>query len=133
MRSDDANPDGAPTVPPPRDFEIARLASMGSAAPLAMDTDESEEVRFDPLDEAHVLVSERYAEQLGSLDAVPRLAVPFERLQSLSLGTRATFLLSLTDGRSSLALILDVSGIAASKVLGTFAELVERGIITLRR
>jgi hypothetical protein len=77
-------------------------------------------------------LSEKYVEQLGSMESVPRLAISLERLVSLSLDHRAGFLLSLVDGSSSIALLLDLSGMTASEVLGMLVDLKERGIITLR-
>jgi hypothetical protein len=78
------------------------------------------------------ILGAKYIAQLGSLERIPKIAVPLERLVSLSLDHRAGFLLSLVDGISSLALILDLSGMSSSEVLGTFVVLKERGIITLR-
>lgn len=77
-----------------------------------------------------ITLTERHVEHLGSLESVPKLAIPLARLVSLSLDHRAGFLLSLVDGRSSLALIIDLSGMAGSEVLGTLADLKECGIIT---
>jgi hypothetical protein len=79
---------------------------------------------------AAIALGERYVEQLGSLESVPRLAIPLERLLLLSLDNRAGFLLSLVDGSSSLSLIIDLSGMAGSEVMETLAALKRRGIIT---
>ena len=74
----------------------------------------------------------KYAAQLGSLVRVPKLAVSVDKLVSLSLDHRAGFLLSFVDGASTLATIVDMSGMSASEVLRTFVELNDRGIIKLR-
>ena len=70
--------------------------------------------------------------KLGSLTRVPKLAVSLDQLVSLSLDHRAGFLISFVDGASTLATILDMSGMSPSEVLRTFVELNERGIIKLR-
>jgi hypothetical protein len=74
----------------------------------------------------------KYSKRLGSLTRVPKLAVTVDQLVSLSLDHRAGFLLSFVDGVSSVATILDMSGMSASEVLRTFVDLSERRVITLR-
>jgi hypothetical protein len=129
---------------------------------------EGAEVRFDPLDEARVLIDggeeaaalailegllrrspanvavrglaeecesilvAKYTEELGSLARSPKIAVPVSQLVSLSLDHRAGFLISLVDGVSSLALIVDLSGMSSREVLGTFVDLKQRGVVTFR-
>lgn len=83
-------------------------------------------------EECEEVLAAKYARELGSLTRVPRLAIPVDQLVSLSLDHRAGFLLSFVDGASSLATILDMSGMSASEVLRTFVELNDRRIIALR-
>lgn len=77
-------------------------------------------------------LSAKYSKRLGSLTRVPKLAVTVDQLVSLSLDHRAGFLLSFVDGVSTLATIVDMSGMSASEVLRTFVDLNERRVITLR-
>jgi hypothetical protein len=79
----------------------------------------------------HALTA-KYAKRLGSLTRVPKLALSVDQLVSLSLDHRAGFLLSFVDGMSSLAMIVDMSGMSPSEVLRTFVELSDRLVITLR-
>ena len=74
----------------------------------------------------------KYTAQLGSLARVPKLAVPVEKLVSLSLDHRAGFLISFVDGSSSVSTIIDMSGMPPSEVLRTFIDLKEGGVISLR-
>ncbi len=83
-------------------------------------------------EECERALTAKYAARLGSLSRVPRLAVSVDKLVSLSLDHRAGFLLSFVDGVSSLTMIVDMSGMPASEVLGTVIDLAERRIITLR-
>lgn len=75
---------------------------------------------------------EKYTAALGRLDRVPKLAVPLDRLVSLALDHRAGFLISFVDGLSTIAAIVDMSGMAPSEVLRTVIDLKERGVIALR-
>ena len=78
-----------------------------------------------------VLVA-KYTKEVGLLARVPKIAVPMAQLVSLSLDHRAGFLISLVNGVSSLGLIVDLSGMSRMEVLGTFADLKARGVVTLR-
>lgn len=74
----------------------------------------------------------QYTARLGSLERVPRIAMPTDRLATLSLDHRVGFLLALVDGASPIETIIDMSGMSPPDVLRTFVELHERGIIALR-
>jgi hypothetical protein len=86
----------------------------------------------DLAEECERALSAKYAKRLGSLTRVPKLAISVDQLVALSLDHRAGFLLSFVDGMSSLAMIVDMSGMSSSEVLRTFVELTDRRVITLR-
>jgi len=64
--------------------------------------------------------------------AVPRLTISHDELLRLPLDHRAGFILSLVDGRSSIETIADMSGMAQGEATGILADLVARGVLSLR-
>ncbi len=60
--------------------------------------------------ECERVLVEKYTTALGRLDRVPKLAVALDRLVSLALDHRAGFLISFIDGQSTVAAIVDMSG-----------------------
>ena len=70
-------------------------------------------------------------ERLGSLDAVPHVALPPDRLRQLGLDHRSGFLLSLVDSRSRIEDILDMSGMPRLLALRILLTLVEQHVISL--
>jgi len=93
-----------------------------------------------PKDEAAQRYAERcretltqmYAARLGSLDQIPRVAIPSDQITWLSLDHRAGFLLSLIDGASPLEIILDISGMSRLDALRILATLLQQNIITMK-
>jgi hypothetical protein len=67
-----------------------------------------------------------------TLDAVPWLDVPYDTLLSMPLDPRQGFLLSLVDGRCTVEMILDMSGMPRIEVFTMLSELVGMGVLTLR-
>lgn len=70
--------------------------------------------------------------RFGSFGRVPVLAVPRKLVPSLALDHHSGFLLGFVDGDSNLEAILDMSGFSPPELLGAFASLHERGIVTFR-
>jgi hypothetical protein len=69
--------------------------------------------------------------RLGSLERVATLAVDARELRALPVDHRGAFLLSQVDVVSTLAMILDVSGMSRLDALRILAGFVEQGTITL--
>jgi hypothetical protein len=67
-----------------------------------------------------------------SLDAVPWLDVPYDALLAMPLDSRQGFLLSLVDGRCTVEMITDMSGMPRVEVFTMLQELVAMGVLTLR-
>ncbi|MCA9531819.1 MAG: hypothetical protein KC543_16960 [Myxococcales bacterium] len=71
--------------------------------------------------------------RLGSLRAVPEVAVHGAELRWLGLDHRSGFLLSRVDGRNTIEEIIDVSGMTRLETLRTLVELLEAGAIRVGR
>jgi hypothetical protein len=109
------------------DYQGALLAAEALLEYRPLDPDAS--------DTAEIARSELrrvYAERLGSLDAVPRRAMPLEGLLSLqSLDPRAGFLLARIDGVATIREIVGAAGMHATDALRILSELVLRRAIAL--
>jgi hypothetical protein len=68
-----------------------------------------------------------------SLASVPLVVVAPEELLALPLDARFGFLLSLIDGASTVEDVLDVIGLERGEAIEMIADLVQRGVIVLRR
>ena len=80
-----------------------------------------------PLSEEDRLAS--YAVRFGGFDRVPVVVVRSEELASCTLDSRASMLLPLLDGRSSIQDILDIGLVNTLDALAGLAELLDRAII----
>lgn len=72
-----------------------------------------------------------YLERLGGLDRVPVLRLGTAQLAGLGLDRRATFVLSLCDGATSIEALIDLSGVPRIEVLRLLDELVRSGAVAL--
>jgi len=64
--------------------------------------------------------------------SVPWLIVTYDVLQGLPLDPRAGFVVSLVDGRCTVEMLLDISGMPADETLDILRELVRLGAVELR-
>lgn len=67
-----------------------------------------------------------------SLIAVPWLVVTYDDLRGLPLDPRAGFVASLIDGKSTVEVLLDVSGMPEDETLEILRELVRLGAVEMR-
>lgn len=67
-----------------------------------------------------------------TLDAVPWLDIAYDDLLAMPLDSRQGFLLSLIDGRCTVEMIADMSGLPRIEVFTMLGELVAMGVLTLR-
>jgi hypothetical protein len=116
-----------PTYSDPVELEAARVKSMLTsthppAPPAAPPPAASEELS----PEEHLGV---YELRFGGFDRVPVVVVSSDEVASRDLDSRATMLLPLLDGRSSIRDVLDIGIVNALDALAGLAELLERGII----
>jgi len=115
--------DEMPTYTDSAELEAARVQSaLASKPPPAAAPPSTEElVQPDPI----VL----YQRLFGGFDRVPIVVIASEELASRELDARASMLLALLDGRSSIQTILDIGIVNALDTLAGLAELLERGVI----
>jgi hypothetical protein len=69
---------------------------------------------------------------LVPLGAVPWLVVTYDDLSRMPLDPRAGFVVSLIDGKCSVDMLLDISGMREDETLHILRELVRLGAIELR-
>ncbi len=98
-------------------------------AVLADDPSNAEVLRY--MESCRDILLQMYKARLGSLDRVPRVALPAEELRWLTLDHRSGFLLSCIDGTSTIEEILDVSGMPPLDTLRILYTLMQQQIIEL--
>jgi hypothetical protein len=114
-----------PTYSDPVELEAARIKSSLSTTPPAAPPKATGE----PSPQERVAA---YALRFGGFDRVPVVVVPSGELASRELDSRASMLLALLDGRSSIQNILDIGIVNTLDTLAGLAELLERGVIGFR-
>ncbi len=67
-----------------------------------------------------------------ALSAVPWLVVTYEALRKLPLDSRAGFVVSLIDGRCTVEMILDLSGMPEDETIDILRQLLGVGAIEMR-
>jgi hypothetical protein len=67
----------------------------------------------------------RYTTRIGSLEYVYNLGVPAAKVRWLGLDPQASFLLSLVDGQTTVAEVLDLCKMGRLEALRVFTELLE--------
>jgi hypothetical protein len=118
--SDDEYGEEVPTRTDLVELEAARIQSTFSTPPVPM-TPSAEMTKL-----------AEYRRRLGPFDSVPVVVVSAERLVGLSLDGRASLLVPLLDGRSTVQSVLDLGVMSALDALAGLEELLARGIIELR-
>src|SRR5690606_10582601 len=76
-------------------------------------------------------LEQRWIARLGSLEGVPRVAIPAHELRYLGLDHRAGFVLAQVDGQLDFESILDIAAMPRLEALQTLAELMSAGVIAL--
>lgn len=71
--------------------------------------------------------------QVGSLDHIPRSGVASHEIGSLGLEHRLAFMLSLVDGVSTVAEVVDACGLDELEALAILADLGEQGLVAFFR
>jgi hypothetical protein len=121
------------TVPPPSHLPTNLAPPPGMTAPppataspvIHPPPPEKPATPFEPVGETD------YLARFGSFDKVPVVVLQHEALAQLSLDGRASMLLALLDGRSSIQTILDIGILNPIDTLGALEHLVEKGVIIL--
>ena len=136
----------APTAPPPTrpetpetgeaspdllHAEIADCFALGdyarslSAAELLLGLDPDDENAKQYAANSRARLETRYINRIGSLDYVFNLSVPAAKVKWLGLDPQAAFLLSLVDGQTTVADVLEICEIGRLEALRVFTELLD--------
>ena len=116
-----------PTFSDPAELEAARIKSTFTTIPPP-ETPRSA-VPHELSEHERVAGYERL---LGGFDRVPIVVVPSEELASRQLDPRASMLVALLDGRSTVRDILDIGIMNTLDTLAGLADLLERGVMSFR-
>ena len=76
-------------------------------------------------DASRARLETKYTTRIGSLEYVFNLAVPAAKVKWLGLDPQAAFLLSLVDGQTSVAEVLELCQMGRLEALRVFTELLE--------
>ena len=136
----------APTAPPPPrparaeaseasparlHAEIADCFALGdyarslSAAELLLGLDPEDENARQYAVNSRARLETRYVSRIGSLDHVFNLAVPTAKVKWLGLDPQAALLLSLVDGQTTVAEVLEICQMGRLEALRVFTELLD--------
>ena len=124
VEADDASPDLIHA-------EIADCFALGdyarslSAAELLLGLDPEDENARQYAVNSRARLETRYLSRIGSLDYVFNLAVPAAKVKWLGLDPQAAFLLSLVDGQTTVAEVLEICQTGRLEALRVFTELLD--------
>jgi hypothetical protein len=111
-------------------FALGNYAAALNAAELQLGSDPDDESARRYAENSRARLETRYTTRIGSLDYVFNLAVPAAKVRWLGLDPQASALLSLVDGQTSVAEVLDLCKMGRLEALRVFTELLEaRAII----
>lgn len=112
-------------------FALDDFTAALSIAELLIGQDDSDEDALGVASECRRRLVQLYTSRLGTLSAVPILAVPAGEVRWLGLDHRGGFLLSRIDGNHTIEELCDVAGMEKLEVLKTLVELRSVGAITV--
>ena len=111
-------------------FALGDYAAALSAAELALGLDPNDESARHYAETSRERLEVRYTTRIGSLDYIFNLAVPPAKVKWLGLDPQAAFLLSLVDGQTTVAEVVELCQMGRLEALRVFTELLEaRAII----
>jgi len=105
--------------------EIGDYARSLSAAELQLGLNPDDESAQQYASNSRTRLETRYTTRIGSLDYIFNLAVPPAKVKWLGLDPQAAFLLSLVDGQTTVAEVLDICQMGRLEALRVFTELLE--------
>lgn len=127
----EAQEEPEPEVPDDIHQEIADRFALGdyaaalSAAELQLGLDPGDASARRYAETSRRRLEARYTTRIGSLDYIFNLAVPEAKVKWLGLDPQAAFLLSLVDGQTSVAEVLQACSMEHLEALRVFTELLE--------
>ena len=126
-----AEEEAAQPSPDDRHREIADHFALGDyaaalhSAELQLGLDPEDESARQYADTSRARLETRYTTRIGSLAYVFNLAVPAAKVKWLGLDPQAAFLLSLVDGQTTVAEVLELCQMGRLEALRVFTELLE--------
>ncbi len=106
-------------------FALGDFAGALSAAELQLGFDPTDDAAAHYAETSRARLETRYTTRIGSLDYVFNLAVPSAKVKWLGLDPQAAFLLSLVDGQTTVAEVLDLCQMGRLEALRVFTELLD--------
>jgi hypothetical protein len=125
------DPEANDRVPDDIHREIADRFALGdytaalNAAELQLGVDPSDESLRKYAETSRVRLEAKYTTRIGSLDYIFNLAVPAAKVRWLGLDPQAAFLLSLVDGQTAVAEVLELCQMGRLEALRVFTELLD--------
>ena len=106
-------------------FALGDYAAALSSAELQLGLNPDDEDARQYADTSRERLETRYVTRIGSVDFVFNLSVPQAKVKWLGLDPQAAFLLSLVDGQTTVAEVLDLCQMPRLEALRVFTELLE--------
>jgi hypothetical protein len=106
-------------------FALGDYAAALYAAELQLGLDPDDQSARQYADTSRARLETRYTTRIGSLEYVFNLAVPTAKVKWLGLDPQAAFLLSLVDGQTTVAEVLELCQMGRLEALRVFTELLE--------
>ena len=106
-------------------FALGDYAAALHSAELQLGLDPDDESARQYADASRARLEIRYTTRIGSLEYVFNLAVPAAKVKWLGLDPQAAFLLSLVDGQTTVAEVLELCQLGRLEALRVFTELLE--------
>ena len=106
-------------------FALGDFAAALHSAELQLGLDPDDESARQYAETSRARLETRYTTRIGSLGYVYNLAVPAGKVKWLGLDPQAAFLLSLVDGQTTVAEVLELCQMGRLEALRVFTELLE--------
>jgi hypothetical protein len=106
-------------------FALGDFAAALYSAELQLGLDPDDESARQYAETSRARLETRYTTRIGSLEYVFNLAVPAAKVKWLGLDPQAALLLSLVDGQTTVAEVLDLCQMGKLEALRVFTELLE--------
>ena len=106
-------------------FALGDFAAALHSAELQLGLDPDDESARQYAETSRARLETRYTTRIGSLEYVFNLAVPAAKVKWLGLDPQAALLLSLVDGQTTVAEVLDLCPMGKLEALRVFTELLE--------
>ena len=106
-------------------FALGDFAAALHSAELQLGLDPDDESARQYAETSRARLETRYTTRIGSLEYVFNVAVPAGKVKWLGLDPQAAFLLSLVDGQTTVAEVLELCQMGRLEALRVFTELLE--------